>query len=171
MKTTIIKNKTTVLDEVLKSYKDISYLIHFMGLNSSFNNILDEIQVNTPVVTDDFVISNLNVVQMPSIVSVGQSPINITAMHNESIFDVSARFYGNISQVVNLMLDNPPISTVNTRLDGLSLIVKNSNSNNVFVKKYNLSNKRLTTNINFVKAPNPPSTGKSFNWSFNISFD
>ncbi len=163
---TYINSTTTVLEQTLLEYSDLNYLFHFIGNNPQFNNIISDIPVNTYVITDDY---KINISQSASATTINFNPnINVTVLENQSIFDILTRFYGDISNVINLMVANPQIDDINTNIIGYNLLVNTPNNLNNSVSYYNINNSVLATYQN--KVIPVLTTGKSFNFSFSFAF-
>lgn len=160
---TYINQTTNVLNEVFRAYGNVNYLFHFLSLNPSYGSVTDSIPANVSVITDDFILTAITaqnqVVPLPA-----DPNLNIVVMANESLLDVSTRYYGNLSQIVNLVQMNSNIETVHQRIDGLSILVPNVNNNNINVKYYNKYNTKLTTQLRLLRK-------RAFDKSFRISFN
>jgi len=153
---------TNTFDETLATYGDISALFHFLGLNSGFTNVLTSIPAAQDFTVDSFVLPAE--VQTASTTSTSTS-FPITVMFKESLFDVATRYYGSVSSVISLMVDNSVIGTINDDLIGKTLIINNSNIYDKNVQYYNKFNSKLTTGVFATTL-----SGRAFNISWNLSF-
>ena len=118
IKTSYISNQIGVLNETLKQYNDISYLFHFIELNPVYN-ILDLIQKNSNIIIDDYNLTNPILIEIKDINS--NPNILITATENKTLFDLSNDFYGNVSQVLNIILNNSNVDNINQNVVNLQL--------------------------------------------------
>jgi hypothetical protein len=118
IKTSYISNQIGVLNETLKQYNDISYLFHFIELNPVYN-ILDLIQKNSNIIIDDYNLTNPILIEIKDINS--NPNILITATENQTLFDLSNNFYGNVSQVLNIILNNSNVDNINQNVVNLQL--------------------------------------------------
>jgi hypothetical protein len=166
VKTSYISNKIGVLDETLKQYSDLSYLFHFMDLNN-YDNILGILPANSNVITDDYNLKN----SIPVVTNfINSNPdVSVSVVENQTIFDLSVRFFGDISQVLNLILNNSNVDNINQNIVRKNLLMNKPNNFNKNVIYYNENGLIFTTGIYSYAAHG--TTGRSFNISFNFSFD
>lgn len=155
-----IISTTNYLDEVLNDYGDISYLFHFMKLNPSFENIQDSILPNSIISIDDFQITNP--IQTNLIVENTNPDVSLKIPENQTIFDLSLRYYGDISKCIDIIVENSNVDNLNQKINELNLIILEPNNGDVNVGYYNVNNLILTTGIT--------TKGRAFNSSFNLSF-
>jgi len=156
--TTITQFTTTALDETLSIYGDVQALFQFLELNPTYDNVLSTIPVNTTIITDDFT--------PPEVITSGVTVsaatyIDVTAIQNQSLFDLSVRYYGDISKALQLLIDNPNLDNINQAIVGKLITINeplNLNQNVVF---YNKANSKLITGT---------FTHRAFNVSFSFAF-
>ena len=94
---------------------------------------------------------------------------NIIVRETESIFDILLRYYGDISNSIELMLNNKNIANINQRMYGLSLFITPLNQN-TYVYYYNKFNSILRTSFDMLIIT-PTIKVRVHDNSFVLSFD
>ena len=155
-----VREGETIFDIASRYYSDVSSAVSIMILNDisnlSSNIIGDEIVINNQVKASTII---------TPVAPVATTLSNITVKERESIFDVALRYYGDVSNVIALVLDNTDIKNVNTRIHGLNMEIAPVNEN-TYVNFYNIYNAKLRTGLDL-----PMTYGRSFDKSFNFSFN
>ena len=162
----ITLNKTTsVLNECLNVYNSLEYLFHFLGLNPNYG-VQDNIPASNTIIIDNY--SEVNPLTYTTNSISTNTNANITIGINQSIFDISTRYYGDLSQIINILAENPQIGNINNgNLAGININITPNNNNNSVIF-FNKNNKILATGLNPITQMIP--TNRSFNASFNFSF-
>ena len=155
----LITNQISYLDSVLKEYGDVSYIFHYAAVNG-LDNIQGFFSAGTEVIVDDFRVT-IPIAPVPVTQPSNYATISIKGVQNQNLFDLSTRYFGSLLNVVNLAYENG--LSINDSVTHKEILINNYNKKTNFVNYFESFNTVLTTN--FTKK------SRSFNISFNISFD
>jgi hypothetical protein len=160
----IVKEGESIFDISLRYYGNISDSIQIMLDNPIISDINSDIYGMTLVINNP---GKLNTILQPIIKKV-KTTTSIIVEELESIFDVSLRYYGDISYTINLLLNNKNIENINSEIYGLNILVDpiNTDYNVVY---YNINNSKLRTGLSIFE--NEILESRSFDMSFDFSFD
>lgn len=160
-----LRYSISVLDETLANYGDVSALFHFLELNPNYE-ILDVISANTEFNVDDFRIP-VPISTLAGGIQSSNPNIEVIVMENQTLFDISTRYYGDVSKILQLMIDNQNIDNINQKITGKTLLINNVNNSNANVIFFNNINSILTTGFDL---SSQLQLLRAFNKSFSLAF-
>ncbi len=162
---TNIPESINTFNATLKQYGSLEELFHFIDLNE-ITDIFQVFSAGTSYNIDNFQIIPEN----PVISGASTSSITNWTIHaNQSIFDIGLQFYGNINNVLELIINNPLLLDINNaNISGIEIEIINSNTKNINVAAYNKIGWIPTTGLNPIIEPE--TLGRAFDISWNFSF-
>jgi hypothetical protein len=155
-----VREGETIFDIASRYYSDVSSAISIM-ISNDISNLSSNI-IGDEIVINDQVKASTTISPIVSLTNVLSS---IIVKERESLFDVALRYYGDVSNVIGLVLDNTDIKNVNSRIHGLNMEISPVNEN-TYVNFYNIYNAKLRTGLDL-----PMTYGRAFDKSFNFSFN
>jgi hypothetical protein len=153
------KHISSILSETSNIYGSLDYVFHLLELNPIYE-ILDELPVNTELQYDSFKIP----IYLSTASTITTNEITVVMGDKQDLFDMCIRYYGDLTNIINLMVNND-FGTFSKDFVGTLIKIKNPNKENKSVNYFDLNKIKLATGLDYHKK------GNAFNISFNISFD
>ena len=151
---------TDVLSEVSSLYGTLDYIFTFLALNPSYQ-VLDTIEAGTSINIDSTFVKNI----VPRVINVVPNPttFNIQGIYTQDLFDLIIRHYGTLENIGKFLTDNN---------DLVKSITENTENNTYKIIQDLSQNDVLYFNsLNSVFATAIPKLARSFDKSFNFSFN